>query len=1025
MKIKNFTNYNKIMSRYFLITLFALLFCNIDAQAQKITVQGTVIGIDDAMPIPGVTVLIKGTSKGVSTDFDGKYSIDANKGDVLLFSFLGMTEESRKVTSAVLNVSMTPDVEGLEEVVVIGYGTVKKKELTGAVAQVKSDQIEEFVTPDLASALQGQISGVNIAASSGEPGEAASIQIRGVSSLIGSNEPLFVVDGVAQTGNPGLSPNEIESIDVLKDAASAAVYGTEGAGGVILITTKQGKEGKMSVTVNSTYGVQTLGDGIRLMNTKEELFYNITQFDNDASTYDPGPTKYPEWLNNDNTFDDFVLNSGAQTNQHTLNVSGGTKGFSYNAVGGYFDQEGTIINSGFTRINARATTAYKSNNWRINTSVAFTTEKRQRVGNNLIAVAQRYSPSYPFVDTASDVIYSTGNTGDGGVRTPLELLAQALKKQDNSSRDKINASLSVTRDFTDALSLTTTVGTAITDDLRNQFSPKYTIVFLNGDPSETDPIKSSVTAITSRRTNLSLDTSLKFKKKFGNHNVGAQVTYALKEESFEGFTASKQGVLDNNVSVLDGTSINPVADSQNNYKSTQIGVLGRVTYDFKGKYLLSALMRRDGSSKFSPENQWATFPSVTFGWNVSDENFWSSLKGTINNFKIRGGRGTVGNNRFDNYEYQSTIQSNSNYIFDPTDAVLTNGAAIYSYANPKVQWETKTENNIGFDMAFFKNKFSISADYYNATNKDMLFPVRVPGSAGAYDGASNVNTILNVGNMTNKGFEIAVKYRTNIGASKLTTNVTFSKNENEVTSTAGQNIIFNTGSRINSQDMTVFAEGYEAGAFWLYQTNGALNTEERLAAYQLIDPTAKMGDMEILDINNNGEIDINDKKYSGSGMADFEGGLNIQWYYKGFDVSMNWFGSVGAEIINGNKLEAYNKGRHRDLLNMWSADNPNSDIPIHRDFGTNNFESNTNFWVENGDYLRLKLATLGYTISKNVTEKMGISKLRVFLTAQNPLTVSNYSGYDPEIGGSVIRRGLDTSRYPLTALYTLGVNLKF
>ena len=398
MKINKLTNYNKVMSRYFLITLIAVLFCNIDAQAQKITVQGTVTGADDGGPIPGVTVLIKGTTKGVSTDFDGKYSIDANTGDILLFSFLGMADQSIKVTKNILNVKLSPDVEGLEEVVVIGYGTVKKKELTGAVAQVKSDQIEEFVTPDLASALQGQISGVNIAASSGAPGEEASIQIRGISSLIGSNEPLYVVDGVAQRGNPGLSPNEIETIDVLKDAASAAVYGTEGAGGVILITTKRGQEGKMSITVNSKYGIQTLGEGLKLMNTREELFFATTQLDNGASTFYPGPTNFPEWLNNDNTFDDFVLVNNAATNQHTINVAGGTKNFSYNAVGGYFDQEGALINSGFTRINGRASTTYSSKNWKVNTSLAFTTEKNQRVGAGLITSAQRYSPTYPFVD---------------------------------------------------------------------------------------------------------------------------------------------------------------------------------------------------------------------------------------------------------------------------------------------------------------------------------------------------------------------------------------------------------------------------------------------------------------------------------------------------------------------------------------------------------------------------------------------------------------------------------------------------
>ncbi|GAA4231590.1 TonB-dependent receptor [Postechiella marina] len=996
-----------------------------NAQAQSITVKGVITSEDDNLPIPGVSVLVQGTNTGTISDFDGNFSVKAKMGAVLQFSYLGMTEKFVTVKSAEMKVAMASSLEDLEEVVVVGYGAVKKKEVTGAVAQVKAEQIEEFVTSDLASALQGQVSGVSVTASSGEPGESASIQIRGVTSLIGSNEPLYVVDGIAQQGNPNISPNEIETIDILKDAASAAVYGTEGAGGVILITTKQGKEGKMSVSFNTSYGVQTLREGIRLMDSKETLFFNITQVDNGASIFDPGPTRVPEWLNNNNKFDDYVLVNGASTSRHTLNVSGGAKGFSYNATVNYFDQDGTLINSGTKRIDGRASTSYKSDNWRINTSVGFTTERRQRSSNGLISNALRYSPLYPLVEPAEDVIYSTGNTGDGGVRTPLEILAQALKRKNEGTRDRINASLSISRDLAQGLSFTSTIGTAITDEYTDIFSPQYSIVFLNGDPTETDPLKSIVQASSTRSTTLSTDATLRYKKRFGDHNFGAQATFAVKEETYKGFLGSKNGVLDNSVETLDGGSINPVASSFDKFKSTQLGVLGRITYDYKGKYLLSALVRRDGSAKFSPNNQWATFPSITLGWNVSDEGFWSPLKRTINNFKIRAGRGTVGNNRFNNYAYQGTVRNNSNYIFDENDTELSFGSAVYNYANANVQWETKTESNIGFDMGFFRNKISLSVDFYDSRNKDMLFPVRVPGSAGAYDGAGNVNTILNVGNMTNKGFEIAAKYKTKIGKSNFNTNFTFTRNSNKITSTAGQSLIFNTGSRINSNDLTVFAEGYEAGAFWLYETNGAINTEDRLAEYQKLKLDAQMGDIEVVDYNKDGKIDVNDRHYTGSGLPDFEIGWNFQWRYKGFDLGMNWFASVGSEIINGNKIEAYTRGRHRDLLNMWSADNPTSSIPILRDFGTDNYQTNYDYWVESGDYLRLKLITLGYSLPKDLVQKIGLTNLRMFVSSQNPITITNYSGYDPEIGGNVVRRGIDASRYPLSALYTLGVNVKF
>lgn len=1011
-----------LMRRVFLFMFMSLLCYQTQAQGQN-KISGVVTGDEDGLPLIGVTVQKLGSKLITTTDFDGQYAIKAKEGDIIQFSYLGMKTVAKTVTGKNLNVVLETEADALDEVVVVGYGTQKKKEVTGAVVQVKAEEIEQFVTTDVSSALQGQVTGVNVTAASGEPGETASIQIRGVTSLIGSNEPLWVVDGIAQQGNPGLSPNEIETIDILKDAASAAIYGTEGAGGVILVTTKQGKEGKMNITLNSTYGIQDLGEGISLMNAKEELFFGLTQLDNGASTYIPGPIRTPEWLNNDNTFNDYVLVDHAATHQHTLNVSGGTKDFSYNAVGGYFNQEGTLINSGFERINGRISANYNSDKWKVRSSVAFTTEKRDRVGNNLITNAQRYSPLYPIVDPSSDVVYST-ESGDGGVRTPLELLAQALKKKDNSTSERINASIGVTRQLTKDLSMSATLGTAITNTYRDQFLPQYSIVYLNGDPTETDPTKSNVTTSASRRSTLSGDVGLSYKKKIGDHNFGAQAILAIKEEGYRGFSAEKQGVLNNDIRVLDGASINPVADSDAYYNSTQVGLVGRITYGYKGKYLFSGVIRRDGSSKFSPENQWGTFPSVTLGWNVSDEDFWQDLKGTVNNFKIRAGRGTVGNNRFGNYEYQSTIRTNANYIFDPTDNQLTFGSAVYTYANPQVKWETKTETNVGLDMSFWKNKLTLTTDVYRSSNKDMLFPVRTPSSAGAYDG-NNLNSILNVGNMTNEGVEVALKYRTNIGKSKFSTNVVFTRNTNEVTSTAGQSVIYNTQSNINSTPITVFAEGYEAGAYFLYETNGAINTEERLAQYQKIKADAKMGDIEIVDYNKNGKIDNDDRHYAGSALPDFELGWNFQWNYKGFDVSMNWYASVGSEVVNGNKITAYTTGRHKDLLSMWSKDNPTSNIPILRDFGTDNYLPNNDYWVENGDYIRLKLATLGYNFSKSACENIGLSNLRVFFTAQNPITFTKYTGYDPEVGGNVARRGLDLSRYPLASLYTVGLNVKF
>ncbi|WP_241664749.1 SusC/RagA family TonB-linked outer membrane protein [Seonamhaeicola maritimus] len=1021
---------NKSTYSYLLALLFVALCSAMSVQAQNLTVTGTVTGSEDGLPIPGVAIVIKGTNTGSVTDFDGNYSINAKVGDMLQFSYLGMENESVKVTGSKLNVAMDSSLEDLEEVVVIGYGTVKKKELTGAVAQVKSEDIEQFVTSDVSSALQGQIAGVNVVASSGEPGAAAQVQIRGVTSISGTNEPLYVIDGVPQIGDPGLSPNEIETIDVLKDGASTAVYGTRGAAGVILITTKRGQEGRMSVTFDSSYGIQTLGDGIPLMNTAEQIYYETAQFNNGVSVFQPGPFNNVTWLNNDNKFDDYVLVNNAETKRHNLNFTGGTKNFTYNAVVGLFDQDGQLINSRFKRINSRISTTYKSENWTINGSLSFTTEKRARVSGGLINSAIRYKPYYPKVDPDVDVVITNGN---GGVTTPLNLLALALKRKDDSNRDRFQGNLSLSRKLGNDVTFTTRLGSSITNDIRNIFIPQYTLFDVTDNTTEVDPTKSSVTANTIRATVLSWDGSLNYKKKFGNHNVGLQATAAIDERIREEFTAMKQGVANNNITVLNGATVNPDVFSggdfgNGNYTETVVGLLGRFTYDYKGKYLLSALVRRDGSSKFGAANRWGTFPSVSLAWNVSDEAFWSSLKRTVNNFKIRASYGEIGYNGFPNYEYAPVLVQDTDYIFDETDGTVEFGTAIKSYANRDVVWETSISRNIGVDLSFLKNKITLTADYYHTRKEDMLFPVQLPGSGGSF---YDRTITLNVGNMTNKGLELAANYRTKIGKSKLTMGATFTKNENKVTKMFGSTLIYNNNAQLvnGHGGSTVIAEGYEVGAYFLYETDGTIQTQEELDAYRQFPSraNARLGDLKYVDYNGDGDITLDDRYYHGSGLPEFEVGYNLRWNYKSWDFSMNWYASIGSDILNGTSAETHVRGRHKNLVNMWTLDNPTSGIPIHADDaqGAFNYRGDTDYWLEDGDYLRLKQVTLGYSLPNDVTEKIGISKLRMYLSAQNALTFTNYNGYDPEIGGNVLARGVDKAKYPLTALYTFGVNLKF
>ena len=1026
-----------------IVLLILLVFSmSFGGHAQSTTeVKGNVTSAVDGLPIPGVSIILKGTSKGTTTDFDGNYAINAKTGDVLEFSYIGLKTEAITVKGATLNVSMEESSENLDEVIVVGYGTVKKKELTGAVARVKSTDIERFVTTDVASALQGQVAGVSVTSNSGEPGGQSSIQIRGVTSLTsGANEPLWVVDGIPQVGNPGLNMNEIETFDILKDAASTAVYGSRGAAGVILVTTKRGKEGVMKVSFNHSYGIQDLQKTAPLMNASEQISFETTKeslgLANHISILDNNPT----WYDNDNDFSQYVLNDNAATKNYSLNVSGGANNFTYNFAGGYLGTEGTLVNSNLKRYNSRITTTYKTDNWKINGSVAFNIERNERANNGLLATASRYAPYFPLIDPNADAVFTSD---DGPVTTPLNNLAQAIKRENLQRRDVINGSLDITRNITKDLSFNTRVGVAVTNRLQKQFVPAYTLVNPDDlEDTETDPTKSFVNSEAQRLAKFSWDASLNYNKKIGEHTFGALAAITLEEDTFEGFFGQKQGVSNNDIDVLNTATINPITNSLFGYTTKRVGTLGRLQYNYKGKYLFSVLGRYDGSSKFGLNNRWGFFPSASAAWNVSDEDFWEPIKSVVNNFKLRASYGEVGNDAIADYVFSSTIGQAANYIFSDQDGTFENGTAVRDYANEVAKWETSKSINIGADISFLKNKFILTAEYYVTKKEDMLFPITLPASSGAFDQTGNApfdifdhrNVVLNVGNMTNRGFELGARYNQKIGKSNLRLNATFSKNTNEITSIF-DNIpfILNGNSDLVSGDsqnslITYFAKGYEAGAFFIYETDGVIQTDEELAEYQMLGgrENANKGDLRYVDTDGDGDIDTADKVYKGSGLPDFEIGFNLNWRYKNIDLSMNWFGSVGAEIMNGNKAVSYIAGRHPDLLNMWTEDNPTSNVPNWSGAkGDFNHNGNTDYWLENGDYLRLKLITIGYSLPKDYIEKINLTKFRLYVSAQNPLTITGYDGYDPEIGGNVARRGLDVSRYPISALYSFGINIGF
>ncbi|MGA9639454.1 SusC/RagA family TonB-linked outer membrane protein [Flavobacterium sp.] len=1030
MKLKK-TMKSKDKVSHFLRIMMIALFCTFTAQAQEMTVQGTIKSSDDGFPIPGATVMVKGSAKGTTTNFDGAYSIKAKMGDIISISYIGMMTKNVKVDGKFINATLKSKAQDLDEVVVIGYGTVKKKEVTGAVSSLKASDIENFVTPDLGNAIQGQISGVNVIGSA-EPGGSSEILIRGVTSISGSNTPLYVVDGVPQEGDPGISPNDIQSIDVLKDAASAAIYGTRGAAGVILITTKQGKAGALQVRIDGSIGFERVKGGIPLMNSSEQTYFNMVYNRNlfnvpdDKSILNLDQT--PSGFQNDTNLTDILFIDNAKTQNYNLNLSGGTKDLSYSISTNLYDKTGVVRGTSFQRFNTRGNATYTKNAWKINASIGVYQEEVSRGASGVVNQLLKYLPTQPSIDFNNlDGPIQSENDADSLNR--LSFVLGAFNNTDITKNAKSLANFNIGYEIFNGLDVATQMGFNQSSSYRKRFVRYQPIVFSDGADSGRQD-NSFVQNDSQIKSSLAWTTTINYKKSLKDHNFGLMVAYTREQYNTESFTAQKYGVLDNSVQILEGATNRPEVHSGPDEVRKLTGLITRFQYDYKGKYLLSSSLRRDGSSRFGAQNRYGTFPSVALAWNVSDEAFWSTMKNTVNNFKIRLSTGTVGNESIPSYQYSANITPGYDYVFNNA---LNYGLAQNDFANPLIKWETSKQNNIGLDLGLFKNKVTLSAEYYNTKKDGMLFPVTVPGSAS---GVENSTVIYNIGDMTNEGFELSLGYKGKIGKMNYRMNSTFTTNKNEITkmNSDGSFVYTNdsglvSGAKTQSQ-VTVLAQGHEAGAFYIYKTNGVANTTDKVLAYNAAVPNSKIaiGDLMYDDYNKDGIISDADRQYSGSGLPEYEIGYNLNLDYRGFDFSVNMYAALGQEIMNGAKATAYGYERHEDLLYAWSPVNPNSNIPAYRGgikSASNNLKGYTDLWLEDGSYMRIKNITFGYSLPKNLIKTIGATKFRVYVTAQNPFTFTKYTGFDPEIGGGVQSRGLDKGSYPLAKFYLVGLNFNF
>ncbi|WP_299556451.1 TonB-dependent receptor [Seonamhaeicola sp.] len=1020
----------------FLIAFICSISMN-TAFGQTQTIKGQVSDIDGE-PLVGATVIVTGTSTGAVTDFDGNYEIKATAGSKLQFSYLGYIDKVITVGSnTTINVTLDEDLATLDEVVVVGYGTQKKKEVTGAVGQIKAETLVQNATADLGNALQGQIAGVSVTAQDGEPGAESNIVIRGVSSLTGTTSPLYVVDGIPFDEDPRLSIEEIESIDVLKDAASAAIYGTRGAGGVILITTKKTKPGVMKISLNSWYGIQRITSGTPLLDTEQWIYArNISEQNNPTPTWwDNTWTRLRNGVGratNNSSQVDLVEQDQQPIQNHSLNIAGGKEGLTYNLTAAFFSQDGAIINTGHERFNLRANSQFKSGKWNVQTGLAFRLEERNRPAYQLLYQAFRNLPYQDQVDLDADTVEQAGNINDTEANQVSQQLTR-LRQTDTDQIDNFQANMTARYDITKNLSYSLRGGISLTNNTRKQVTPQFDVTDQDGNIVPRFQ-RSGITNTSGRISRWTVENILNYKKSFGSHNFVLTAVYSAQSTKRTNFFATRLDLRNNDLLTLDNTTADPDAGNGSiwlNNTQSLTGILGRLQYNYKGKYLFSASIRRDGSSQFGINNVYGNFPSATIGWNVSDEAFWAPLKRTVTSFKTRASIGTVGNDRFQPYSDEAVIVPELDYTFGPTEANrLVLGAIQTGFANQNVKWETTVSKNIGFDLGLFKNKLTITGDFYQTDKEDLLLPLLIPPSTGA---GGNGQVILNVGDMTNKGMEWAVNYK---HRGKLSWNVaaTYTQNRNKVTKMSGTNkLLYLANSQPyrfgpTTDEVKVIAEGYEAGSFFLIKTDGIIRTQEELDEYSQLTTgsTPQLGDTRLVDANGDGVINVDDQVYAGSAVPDFEAGLNFNANYKGFDFAMQWYGTYGAEIINGNKAFTYSQGVHRDRVYQWSPQNPTSNIPLYQGSNHNNVRGRNDTWLEDGSFARLKNITFGYSIPKKYLEPHNITKIRVYLSGQNLITLTDYTGYDPEVGGTGISTsGLDRGAYPFTSAFRLGVQLSF
>ncbi|WP_026729572.1 SusC/RagA family TonB-linked outer membrane protein [Flavobacterium denitrificans] len=999
------TKFTQILKqRYYLLFFFSLLLQQ--TYAQQISISGKVVAASGES-IPFANVVIKGTTNGAVTDFDGSYKISASGNQTLIFSSQGYkTTEIAINNRTSINVTLEEDAMKLDEIVVVGYGSQQKKDLTGAVALVKPDEIQKRQITTVADGLQGLVTGVKVRGG-GRPGQEASVEIRGLKNLQNTN-PLYVIDGLVTSANRDFNPNDIESIQVLKDASAAAIYGSRAANGVIIITTKKGKKGPLQVEVSAKTSFQVM-PRYDLMGTEEFAKYNNMAYDN------AGFQRQNLNMAVNTDWQDAVFKTGMMQD-YNASFSGGNENSTFFMSGNYFGNEGTVVGTDFDRISFRVNSSGTKGIFSIGENLAISNSKTDEMSGNPIIDVYRMTPTIPLYDPANPGGYGYGKQGvaDTFGTNPLAIADFANTMNENF---RIRGNIWSELKFAPWLKYRFNFGYETSFD-------SYKFMRKVGNWSLNQPIDQSYTDQNKGRSEtLLFENTLTFKKAFGKHDITFLVGQTYQKDNYNQIYGTKRNlpmnsgtgeyyeVLNQGDSPVVGGFINEAALAS---------YLGRLEYNYDNRYLFNAVLRRDGSSRFSDANKWGNFPSLSAGWRVSNESFFKSE--FIKDLKLRASYGELGSGNIGNYEYKSFV-NNFGQIVMGNEQKLYPSATQVKLSNSELRWEKLKQTNFGVDLGVLNNDLRLTADYFIARTEDVLFGFPILMTTGNDGG----NPISNAATVENKGFELELAYSKKINEFSFNASVNFTKVNNKL-------VTLGNGQNENFSGNTVTRAGMPVGMWYVLETDGLFQNQQEIDNYKTADgkvimPGAVPGDIRFKDNNGDGQITNEDKAVVGSPWPEFEMGLNAGADYKGFDFSMNWIASHGATVYDGFRsvVDRFDdNSNYRKGIQPWTPENPNTDFPRITKGSTLNSRGDSDRFLESGDFIRLKYIGFGYTIPQSVLAKSGITRARLTLSAQNIITITKYQGLDPEFtNGNIFERGVDNGAFPNLKTYSFGVEFSF